>query len=153
MTSVAPRPAAVRGPGWRPGAEPPAFAPGPITSRLHRIRELVHVVTAGPGGVRGLGTGGEIALGGADFSLVGALPPSYPEWLGDRGFCEAHGVRFPYVAGEMANGIATTRLVTALAQAEMLGFFGAAGLGAAAVERAVVSLSATLGGLPNWAST
>jgi trans-AT polyketide synthase, acyltransferase and oxidoreductase domains len=150
MTSVAPRPAAVRGPGWRPGAEPPAFAPGPITSRLPRIRELVHVVTAGPGGVRGLGTGGEIALSGADFSLVGALPPIYPEWLGDRGFCEAHGVRFPYVAGEMANGIATTRLVTALAQAEMLGFFGAAGLGAAAVERAVVSLSATLGGRPNW---
>ncbi len=33
-------------------------------------------------------------------------------------------MRFPCVAGEMANGISTTRLVTALAQAEMLAFFG-----------------------------
>ena len=35
------------------------------------------------------------------------LPPLYPEWLGGRSFTEAHGLRFPYVAGAMANGIAT----------------------------------------------
>ena len=34
------------------------------------------------------------------------LPPVYPEWLGDRTFQESHGVRFPYVMGSMANGIA-----------------------------------------------
>jgi len=35
------------------------------------------------------------------------LPALKPEHLGDPGFRRAHGVRFPYIAGEMANGIAT----------------------------------------------
>lgn len=141
---------AARLPRWLPGNEPPASDPRRIASYLRRIREPLHVVTAGAGTGRGLGIGGEIVSAQAGYELTGALPPMYPEWLGDRGFCEAHGVRFPYVAGEMANGIATTRLVGALARAEMIGFFGAAGLGIAAVERAVAELSAALKGLPNW---
>src|SRR6187549_477556 len=36
--------------------------------------------------------------------LIGYIPAVYPEWLGDAGFCRAHDVRFPYVAGAMANG-------------------------------------------------
>ena len=150
MTTAAHPQQSQRVPGWRPGPDPVAFSPGPITSYLRRVREPVHVITDGPGRARGLGAGGEIADTHADYQLVGTLPPIYPEWLGDRGFGEAHGVRFPYVAGEMANGIATTRLVTALARAEMLGFFGAAGLDPAAVEQAVAELSATLGGRRNW---
>jgi trans-AT polyketide synthase/acyltransferase/oxidoreductase domain-containing protein len=78
------------------------------------------------------------------------LPPLYPEWLGDRSFTETHGVRFPYVTGEMANGIATTRMVVAMARAEMLGFFGAAGLGPARVERAVHELVTELGDRASW---
>jgi PfaD family protein len=65
---------------------------------------------------------------------VGRLPPIYPEWLGDRSFQEDHGVRFPYVTGAMANGIATPRLVVAMGRAGMLGFFGAAGLSFEQVE-------------------
>ena len=129
MTTVAHPQQSHRVAGWRPGPDPVAFSPGPITSYLRRVREPVHVITDGPGSARGLGAGGEIADTHADYQLVGTLPPIYPEWLGDRSFGEAHGVRFPYVAGEMANGIATTRLVIALARAGMLGFFGAAGLG------------------------
>jgi trans-AT polyketide synthase, acyltransferase and oxidoreductase domains len=82
--------------------------------------------------------------------VIGTLPPLYPEWLGDRTFGEAHGVRFPYVAGEMAGGIATTRMVAAMAGAEMLGFFGAGGLDLAAVERAVEELLQALPGRTNW---
>ncbi len=48
--------------------------------------------------------------------LVGVLPPVFPEWLGDRTFAETHGVRFPYVAGAMANGIASVELVVAMAR-------------------------------------
>src|SRR2546430_17193971 len=64
------------------------------------------------------------------------LPPLYPEWLGDRSFTDTHGVRFPYVAGEMANRIATTRMVAAMARAGKLGFYCAARLHPAVVERA-----------------
>jgi trans-AT polyketide synthase/acyltransferase/oxidoreductase domain-containing protein len=137
-------------PGWRPGPEPPAFEARQIASSLRRIREPLHIVTDRASGGRGLGFGGEIVTAQAGYELTGTLPPMYPEWLGDRGFCEAHGVRFPYVAGEMANGIATSRLVTALARAEMLGFFGAAGLGLPAIGRAVAELTGALNGRPNW---
>jgi PfaD family protein len=78
------------------------------------------------------------------------LPPLYPEWLGCRSFGEAHGVRFPYVSGAMANGIATTRLVIEMAKAGFLGFFGAAGLPYARVEAAVNELEAALGDRYAW---
>ena len=77
----------------------------------------------------------------AALDVLGILPPLYPEWLGDRSFGEIHGVRFPYVTGAMANGIATTTLVSAVARAGMLGFFGAAGRHPERVERAVDELS------------
>lgn len=136
--------------GWRQGAEPPASSLVQITSCLRRIREPVHIVADRPGSGRRAVIGGEIGPGQGDCQLIGTLPAIYPEWLGDRGFCEAHGVRFPYAAGEMANGIATTRMVAALARAGLLGFFGAAGLDPAAVEKAAAELSAMLPGRPNW---
>ena len=76
---------------------------------------------------------------------LGNLPPLYPEWLGDRSFRDAHGVRFPYIAGAMANGIATTGLVIAMARAGMLGFFGAAGLSLPRLEEALNELEGALG--------
>jgi PfaD family protein len=76
---------------------------------------------------------------------LGCLPPIYPEWLGDRSFGETHGVRFPYVVGEMANGIATSRMVIAAARAGLLGFFGAAGLGLDQVEGALTEIQRAVG--------
>nr|VFK53613.1 MAG: hypothetical protein BECKTUN1418D_GA0071000_10182 [Candidatus Kentron sp. TUN]VFK60882.1 MAG: hypothetical protein BECKTUN1418F_GA0071002_12331 [Candidatus Kentron sp. TUN]VFK70097.1 MAG: hypothetical protein BECKTUN1418E_GA0071001_12361 [Candidatus Kentron sp. TUN] len=48
------------------------------------------------------------------FPIRGILPPIYPERLGDQGFVETHGLRFPYVGGEMALGISTPTMVIAL---------------------------------------
>jgi PfaD family protein len=51
----------------------------------------------------------------------------------------------------MANGIATTRLVRAMAEAGMMGFFGAAGLGLDRIEAAVDELLGALGeDGPSW---
>lgn len=123
----------------------PTFAPERIEACVRLVRHHAHIVADPTGRELGLVMGPRPAVG-----LVGTLPPLYPEWLGGRTFCEAHGVRFPYVAGEMANGIATTRMVVAMARAEMLGFFGAGGLGFPEVERAVQELAAELAGMPNW---
>ena len=94
-----------------------------------------------------------VALGDAPVHeprVVGLLPPLYPEWLGCRSFTQAHGLRFPYVSGAMANGIATTRLVMAMSRAGFLGFFGAGGLARERVERAVTELQAELGDSSAW---
>ena len=48
----------------------------------------------------------------------------------------------------MANGIATARMVIAAAQAELLAFFGAAGLALESVERAIDEIDKTLGIAP-----
>jgi PfaD family protein len=125
-----------------------AFTAAEIAEAVVGVREPAHVVTETSTGRMGVAIG---SVPRADHhQIVGVLPPLYPEWLGDRSFCEAHHVRFPYVAGEMANGIATTRMVTAMARAQMLGFFGAAGSSLARVERAVDELAKELGDVPNW---
>jgi len=54
---------------------------------------------------------------------AGFLPPLPMKHLGDPGFRADHRLRYAYVAGAMANGIASAELVEALARAGMLGFF------------------------------
>lgn len=115
-----------------------------VVEAVTRIRERVHVVATPSGEVGAV-------LGQADGQrVIATLPPLYPEWLGDRGFCEGHGTRFAYAAGEMANGIATTELVKSMAEADMLAFFGAGGVRLPDVERAVRTLTAGLPGRANW---
>ena len=110
-------------------------------------------VSLGEHAREGAGPGGNSSGKGPEGELVGWLPALYPEWLGDRGFLHAHGVRFPYVAGGMANGIATPRLVVAMARAGMLGFFGAAGLSFDAVEAGLDEIIRTIGGELPWGAS
>ncbi len=95
----------------------------------------------------GLGRDGEwLAHASPDaWPALATLPPLYPEWLGDRSFAEVHGLRFPYVAGAMANGIATVAMVSELSRHGFLGFFGAAGLSPGRVETALDQLQRELG--------
>lgn len=76
--------------------------------------------------------------------VIAILPPQYPEWLGDRQFALTYGIRFPYVAGAMANGIASVEMVQAIARAGGLGIFGAAGLSLPRVRSAIQALRSTL---------
>ncbi len=126
------------------------FSSASIARAAERIREPLSIVYDGE--QRRVGIAFDNAATGerAKYSTLASLPAIYPEWLGDRGFCETHSLRFPYVAGEMANGIATTSLVVAMANANMLGFFGAAGLSRERVEAAVDELSRTLGRDRSW---
>ena len=138
------------------GSRAPLFAPAEVLAAAHRVREPVHVLIDPATGGRGLAFGGTLKPqpnGAPCWPVLASLPALYPEWLGDRSFCEVHGTRFPYAQGAMANGIATTRLVISMAQAGCLGFFGAAGLQASSVvEAALDEISqAALGTGPNAA--
>ncbi|WP_172387097.1 PfaD family polyunsaturated fatty acid/polyketide biosynthesis protein [Streptomyces sp. MNP-20] len=139
--------AAVRGP-----SEPYAsYAPDAALDAALHPRETAYVLLRESDGARGVTLGAVTGVGpGSGQQMLGVLPPVYPEWLGDRGFGAVHGTRFAYVSGEMANGIATTSMVTAMARAGMLGIFGAGGLGPARVEQAVAELREALGTGSGW---
>lgn len=73
------------------------------------------------------------------------LPGIQPAHLGDSSFLRTHQVVLPYICGEMANGIATVEMVAAMAQANLLGFFGSAGLSLDRIERAIGDLQSRCG--------
>ena len=76
------------------------------------------------------------------------VPALKPEFLGDESFRADHRLRYAYVAGAMANGIASTRLVAEMARAGMLSFFGAAGLSLARIESAIDELARAIPDAP-----
>lgn len=80
------------------------------------------------------------------------LPPIYPEYLGNPMFNRQYQVRFPYVVGEMANGIATAEMVIAANRAGLLGSFGAAGLMPEQIRENILKIKKELNNATNWAS-
>lgn len=139
MIAPSPRPATV--------SEPvAAFAAADLLRAIRQCRQSIQVVRHPRTGALGVAVVEEPAATGTvgPHAVVATLPPLFPEWLGDRSFCETHRVRFPYVCGEMANGIATPRMVIEAARAGFLGFFGAAGLQPARVEAALVEIATAL---------
>jgi PfaD family protein len=83
---------------------------------------------------------------------LGVLPELFPEWLGDRSFQETHSVRFPYICGEMANGIASAQMVIAAAQAGLLAFFGSAGLSLERIRQEIDKIQKALSPRYTWGS-
>ena len=131
----------------------PYLDPADLLVGTQDPRKPLWIVEDPTTGRRGVATGGELApVNGRTIPALGCLPAVYPEWLGDRSFTEAHNLRFPYVAGAMANGIATVELVEAMASIGALGFFGAAGLDPTRVEAALDRLESTLGTRHSWGS-
>jgi PfaD family protein len=87
----------------------------------------------------------EAAALNASPEHVALVPAQLPEQLGSAQFRAVHQVRYAYVAGEMAGGIASEEMVIAMAKAGMLGFFGSGGLGLARIEQAIDTIQARVG--------
>src|SRR5437588_745015 len=124
-------------------------APAPdalVVEAAFRFREPAHIISDGQ---QVAATVDDPPFG---WEVRSILSPTFPEWLGGRRFTIRHGVRFPYVVGEMANGIATARMVVAAARAGVLGFFGAAGLVPERVEAQLVEIETALGTEFPWGS-
>ena len=84
----------------------------------------------------------------ASLSDQAYVPAIRPESLGDSGFKRRHGLKYAYVAGAMANGIASTALVKTMGENGMVGFFGAGGLSLSQIETAILELKEGLGDKP-----
>lgn len=126
-----------KGPWFRPD---PSSEIEDLGAALARVEETLYgVVDVGNltrwyrGGLHGPGVG--------QLALRSTVPPLTPGDLGSRAFREAHGVRYAYVAGAMAGGIASADLVLAMARSQLLAFFGSGGLPVPAVEEALQRLS------------
>jgi trans-AT polyketide synthase, acyltransferase and oxidoreductase domains len=89
-----------------------------------------------------LGVTAEGTLARAGQDVVGLAPALPPGRLGDPSFALTYDVRYAYMAGAMANGIASEALVRALGEAGVLSSFGAAGLLPVRIEEAVRRLQA-----------
>ena len=129
------------------------FSPVDSTSVHSSLRQATKVVFDPSSRRIGLASEGEVLSnepknglqdGQQCYPLLGILPPLYPEWLGDRGFQETHNLRFAYVGGAMARGIASADLVIELGKMGALGMFGAAGLAPKVVEEALRKISSAL---------
>ncbi|MGC4893659.1 PfaD family polyunsaturated fatty acid/polyketide biosynthesis protein [Micromonospora sp. DT31] len=116
--------------------------PAGIRAALGRLEEPAFVVRVG----NGIGVSNQQPASAA--SVLAAVGPLTPERLGDASFRARHGLRYAYMGGAMAGGIASEDLVVELARAGYLGSFGAAGLLPERIEQALGRFRAELGQLP-----
>ena len=122
-----------------------------IRSALMQLQHPVHIleldgqVSAGVGGTAVLGPR---PVAGESFPIKGHVPALPPEQLGGPGFRITHGVKYNYVAGEMANAIASEDIVEAMARCGCIGFFGSAGCSTDRIEKAITRIKGNIGSLP-----
>ena len=141
---------------WIKGEDKPCLGHDAVYSAIKQVRKPIYVIDAG--GQIGIAQGGGVvntSLTPGDsisqerrFPWIAFVPPLHPASMGSPDFMRAHGLRYPYVVGAMANGITSTKMVEAAGRAGMLGFFGAAGLALPQIEAAIQDLQSKMNGLP-----
>ncbi len=134
---------------WLPNGAPPTDTPEGFQAAIGDLRAPV-IIVHDNGGLA-VARGGTCTLGSAskDGRPVAAyLPPLPAEQLGDPAFRQDHGVRFAYMTGAMANGIASVEIAEAMSQAGMFGSFGAAGLSLERIGAAIDRMKASVGDGP-----
>jgi len=111
---------------------------------LSDLGKPVYVV--GGRGTTGMTNVGELIPGLSADGMAGRAfsPVLLPEQLGDPEFRKIYRTRYAYMAGAMANAIASAELVIALGNAGMLGSFGSAGLVPARLEEAILRVQEAL---------
>ena len=135
------------------GGEMSLFWHGPTDAVAWDVNDIHEVlrqldracfVVAGPRGL-GVTDAGIVDDDKADGLPIAAIaPPLTFESLGDPAFLRTYGLRVPYMAGAMANAIASESMVLALGKAGMLGSFGAGGLSLQRLGEAIRQIQAGL---------
>lgn len=129
---------------WRQGKTEPEPGDDAVKKAISRVAEPVFLLNVD--GRLAAGRGGTITIGDLTGPSPGAYPlcayspPLPPENLGDPCFKKRHNLRYAYIAGAMANGITSVSMVQETGRAQMLGFFGAAGLSPDKIEAAIYGL-------------
>jgi PfaD family protein len=137
---------------WYQGESSPEPLDAGVRTALLSVGRPIYVVDRQ--GLLAVSQTGSAEIGGRATGAAGSLPlrayvPAlHPKALGDPAFKTTHGLQYAYVAGEMANGITSVRMVTEAGRAGLVGFFGAGGLMPREVEEALDQLLRTQPRIP-----
>ena len=91
--------------------------------------------------------GGSLIRGGKagdGLPVLGYSRPIQPKDLGDPEFSATYGLKYPYLAGSMANAISGVKLVTSMGKAGYLASYGAGGVSPARLEDAIQKIKKEL---------
>ena len=136
---------------WFPDRLLPINDPAQLRAVVADLTAAVILVLLAQGMAIAQGGNGSYAppsSGSEGLPISGIAPPQRLSDLGDAEFRADHGLRYAYVAGAMANGIASVEIVEAMSRAGMLGFFGSAGLSLERIDSAISRLQSLLGDKP-----
>jgi len=134
---------------WTGSPDSLVTEPAHISAKLGQLNQPVHLVLQD--GMLAATSQGSSSLGSATtqgLPLLGFVPATSLGSLGDASFCKDHNLKFAYMTGAMANGIASQEMVIAAAQAGMIGSYGAAGQSLQVVEQAIDHIQQTVGNKP-----
>ena len=129
------------GPWFRPD---PASEVTDLRTGLHDIDQTLHAITD-MGGQQRFYTRGLYGRGVGQQPYAGTVRPLGPQDLGSEAFRRAHRLKWAYVAGAMAGGSASTKLVISMANAGLISFYGAGGVPLETVEEALKEIKAGVG--------
>lgn len=121
-----------------------------------RFEDFTEIGPDGPPVVKPMVKRIELESGPLDPAVLAAeeAPPPVPPpprplstgrfTVGSRAFCDDFGLRHAYVCGAMYQGVSSVALVTRMARAGMLAFFGAGGLPMAEVAESIAAIRAQI---------
>jgi PfaD family protein len=134
---------------WKSQGNSPEQGDQALKDALMQVTKPLFLIDVnGSSGVAQNGTaiiGNEIEPGEECHPLKAYAPPLDPSKLGSSQFKERFNLRYAYITGAMANGIASVEMVQAAGNAGMLGFFGAGGLSIDQIAKAVDNLQNSMG--------
>lgn len=137
---------------WIQGDQPPETGVRSLTAALQQLEQPLILVDT-PSGLA-VAQGGQVCLGAvpastaSGFPLAAWVPSLTPNSFGHAAFKAAHGLKYAYIIGAMANGITSTQMVETAARGGLMAYFGAAGLEPVDIERAITVLQSRLTQLP-----
>ncbi|MEL6392636.1 MAG: PfaD family polyunsaturated fatty acid/polyketide biosynthesis protein [Bacteroidota bacterium] len=114
-----------------------------IQKNLERTERPCYVMKDAAGRI-GISNTGTLVSEGRGLQVLAIANPMTADQFGDPGFRRDYNLRYNYMTGAMANGIASAELVKAIGKAELLGSFGAAGLVPGKIDEALTDIQTGL---------
>ena len=131
---------------WQGSINCLTFEKNTIKEKLLTINQPCHIVKID--GKIGVSNDGYLTpvnnLNSQTTELLISLPPVGIQQFGDPNFLKSHNIKYAYMTGAMAGGIASEEMIIALGKNKILGSFGAGGLPPERLETSIKNIQAAL---------